>query len=39
MQNMPWPELSEKVAPGYKGFVFHADPEVTLEQRFKRDVI
>src|SRR3981189_1206219 len=21
-----------KTAPGYKGFVFHADPEVTLEQ-------
>jgi tRNA nucleotidyltransferase (CCA-adding enzyme) len=25
-----------KVAPGYKGFVFHADPEVTLEQDLAR---
>ncbi len=25
-----------KVSPGYKGFVFHADPEVTLEQDLAR---
>ena len=25
-----------KVAPGYKGFVFHADPDVTLEQDLAR---
>ena len=25
-----------KVAPGYKGFVFHADPDVTLEQDLVR---